>query len=131
MSGLEAGSSDRTHVSVFNSIDNCLIATLQADVDEQYIVRLGADILEALRPGDHQTLIMDATPLELIDATDFDRLRKVIDQARLMGVGTIIVGLKPGVAASLVELDANVEGLVTTLNLEEALRVAGPAEHRL
>ena len=87
--------------------------------------------MEALRPGDHQTLIMDATPLELIDATDFDRLRKVIDQARLMGVGTIIVGLKPGVAASLVELDANVEGLVTTLNLEEALRVAGPAEHRL
>ena len=131
MARIGTSSGDQTHVSAFNSIDNCLIATLQPDVDEQYIVRLGADILEALRRGRHRTLIMDSTPLELIDATDFDRLRKVIDQARLMGVGTIIVGLRPGVAASLVELGANVEGLVTTLNLEEALCMAAQSEHRI
>lgn len=131
MAGLGFGSSDRTRVSAFNSIKNCLIATLRPDVDEQYITRLGTDILEALRHGNHRTLIMDSTPLELIDTTDFNRLRKVIDQARLMGVGTIMVGLKPGVAASLVELDANVEGLVTTLNLEEALRLAGQTGRRI
>jgi anti-anti-sigma regulatory factor len=71
---------------------------------------------------------MDATPLELIDATDFDRLRRVIETARLMGVKTIVVGLKPGVAAGLVELDANIDGLVTTLNMEKALQIAGRLE---
>ncbi len=81
--------------------------------------------------GDHRTLILDATPLELIDATDFDRLRRVIDTARLMGVETIIVGLKPGVAAGLVESDANVEGLITTLNMEKALQLAKRAERRI
>ena len=128
MAGLGIERSDGAHVSAFNSIDDCLIATLQPDVDEQYLRSLEMDISNALQRGAHRTLIMDATPLELIDATDFDRLRRVIDMVRLMGVGTIIVGLKPGVAAGLVELDANIEGLVTTLNMEKALQIAGCAD---
>ena len=128
MAGLGIGSGDGAHVSAFNSIDDCLIATLQPDVDEQYLRRLEMDISNALQHRAHRTLIIDATPLELIDATDFDRLRGVIDMVRLMGVGTIIVGLKPGVVAGLVELDANIEGLVTTLNLDKALKIAGRAD---
>ncbi len=128
MAGLGIGSGGGAHVSAFNSIDDCLIATLQPDVDEQYLRRFEMDISNALQQVAHRTLIIDATPLELIDATDFDRLRRVIDMARLMGVGTIIVGLRPGVVASLVELDANIEGLVTTLNMEKALQIAGRAD---
>jgi len=112
---------------VFNSIDNCLIATLQPDVDEKYLRQLEMDISNVLAQGDHSGLIMDATPLELIDATDFDRLRKVIDVARLMGVGTVIAGLRAGVVASLVELDANIAGLVTTLSMEKALEITRDA----
>jgi rsbT antagonist protein RsbS len=128
MGELGATGGDGAQISAFNSIDDCLIATLQPDVDEQYLRRLEMDISNALRRGDHRTLIIDATPLELIDATDFDRLRRVIDMARLMGVKTIIVGLKPGVVAGLVELDANIDGLVTTLNMEKALHIAGSTE---
>ena len=131
MEGSGTGSGDWAQVSAFNSIDDSLIATLQPDVDERYLHRLGTDISVALRRGDHRTLVLDATPLELIDATDFDRLRRVIDMARLMGAETIIVGLKPGVAAGLVESDANIEGLVTTLNMEKALEVAGRAGRRI
>ncbi len=125
MAELGSRSGDGEHVSAFNSIDDCLIATLQPDVDEQYLRRLEMDISSTLQLGAHRTLIIDATPLELIDATDFDRLRRVIDMARLMGVGTIIAGFRPGVVAGLVELDANIEGLVTTLNMEKALQIAG------
>jgi anti-anti-sigma regulatory factor len=131
MEGSSTGNGDWVQVSTFNSIDNSLIATLQPNVDERYLRRLETDISNALQRGDHRTLILDATPLELIDATDFDRLRRVIDTARLMGVETIIVGLKPGVAACLVESDANIEGLITTLNMEKALQIAKRAERRI
>ncbi len=120
--------SDAAAVHSFNSIGDCLIATLQSDVDEAYLRQLETDILGALKRSDHRLLIMDATPLDLIDATDFDRLRRVIETARLIGVKTIIVGLKPGLAAGLVELDANIDGLVTTLNMEKALQIAGRSE---
>lgn len=120
--------SDAAAVQSFNSIGDCLIVTLQPDVDEAYLSQLETDILGALKRSDHRSLIIDATPLELIDATDFDRLRRVIESARLIGVKTIIVGLKPGVAAGLVELDANIDGLVTTLNMEKALQIAGRSE---
>jgi anti-anti-sigma regulatory factor len=119
---------DAAAVYSFNSIGDCLIATLQPDVDEAYFRQLETDILGVLKRSHHRLLIMDATPLELIDATDFDRLRRVIETARLMGVKTIVVGLKPGVAAGLVELDANIDGLVTTLNMEKALQIAGRSE---
>ncbi len=131
MEGTGTGNGDWAQGSAFNSIDDSLIATLQPDVDERYLRRLEADVSNALRRGDHRTLILDATPLELIDATDFDRLRRVIDTARLMGVETIIVGLKPGVAAGLVESDANIDGLVTTLNMEKALQLAKRVERRI
>ncbi len=125
MPGAEIQNGDGTRVLAFNSIDECLVATLQADVDERYLRRLETDISNALWQHYHSTLIIDATPLELIDATDFGWLRRVIDTVRLMGVETIIVGLKPGVVASLVELEANIDGLETTLNMDAALRVAG------
>lgn len=128
MEGMGTRNGDWAQVSAFNSIDDNLIATLQPDVDERYLRHLETDISNALRRGDHRMLILDARPLELIDATDFDRLRRVIDMARLMGVETIIVGLKPGVAAGLVESDANIEGLITTLNMEKALQIAKRAE---
>ena len=119
---------DEAVVQSFNSIGNCLIATLQPDVDEAYLRQLGGDISNALKGGDYRSLILDATPLELIDASDFERLRRVIKTVGLMGVGTVVVGLKPGVVASLVELNANVDGLVTTLNMEKALEIAGQSE---
>ena len=119
---------DEAVVQSFNSIGNCLIATLQPDVDEAYLRQLGGDISNALKGGDYRSLILDATPLELIDASDFERLRRVIKTVGLMGVGTVVVGLKPGVVASLVELNANVDGLVTTLNMEKALEIALQSE---
>ena len=125
------GIADWGHGSAFNSIDHSLIATLHSNVDERYLHGLGTDVSNALRSGDYRTLILDATPLELIDTTDFERLRRVIDTASLMGVETIIVGLKPGVAASLVESDANIDGLVTTLNMEKALQTAERSERRM
>ncbi len=130
MEGSGTGNGDWAQVSAFNSIDDSLIATLQPNVDERYLHRLETDVSVALRQGGYRTLILDATPLELIDATDFDRLRRVIDMARLMGVETIIVGLKPGVAAGLVESDANIEGLITTLNMEKALQITKRAERQ-
>lgn len=130
MEGSGTGGGDWAYVSAFNSIDDCLIATLQSNFDEQYLRRLETVVLNALRRGSHRTLILDATVLELIDVTDFDRMRRVIDMARLMGVETIIVGLKPGVVAGLVELEANIEGLVTTLDMEKALQVARRSDRR-
>ena len=125
MARLAMEKQDLAPAAAFNSMNDSLVATLKQDVDEHFLGRLEIDISNALQTGDYRALIIDATPLELIDATDFGRLRRVIDMARLMGVGTIIVGLNPGIVAGLVELEANIEGLVTTLNLEKALQIAG------
>jgi rsbT antagonist protein RsbS len=117
------------HVIAFNLIDDCLITSLQIEVDERYIIMLGKNILNELHKGVRKALLLDATQMELIDITDFNKLRDIIDQVKLMGVRTIVVGLNSGVAVSLVELNAKVDGLVTTLDLETALKIANNNEH--
>ncbi len=115
--------SDGTETA-FNIIDGRLIVTLHPKDDDFYFDSLCDDVSFALGKSGCGVLIMDATHLELIDDWDFQRLRRVIDVAALMGTKTIIAGVRPGVAASIVELGCDIGGFSTALNLKSALRFA-------
>ena len=56
-----------------------------------------------------------------MDAQDFGSLRRIIDMVSLMGTETILCGIQPGVAASLVYLDVPLDDLKTSRNLDAAL----------
>ena len=117
---IHASGSDNA-ATTFNVIRDCLIVTLQADITDEYLLTLARDTAEALRCGTFEAMIMDAHSLELFDVADFERIRRIIDVAKLMGTKTILAGLRPGVAASLVELGIDTSDLNTSLNLECAL----------
>lgn len=123
MPELNSGIGNDSESIVFSAIDDSLVVTLKPDINSSYLDQLADKTAEVLRDGHYRFLIMDAAPVELIDSVDFDGLRRVIEVARLMGTRTIIAGLSPGVAGSLIELDANVEGLKTTINLKSALHL--------
>jgi hypothetical protein len=56
-----------------------------------------------------------------MDAADFTELRRAVAMVSLMGADAILCGLRPGVAASLVDLGVPIDGLRTMLNLDTAL----------
>ena len=75
-----------------------------------------------------RALLIDLSSIDVMDVFDFEALRGVAKMASLMGTRTILVGLRPGVAANLTELDAETSGLMTVRTVEHALAVLNAIE---
>src|ERR671936_1376336 len=85
--------------------------------------------LEALRDGlvtqvgryRARGVIVDITALDVMDSFAVRTLRDVAHMTRLRGAETVIVGIQPEVAFSMVQLGLTLEGVATVLDLEEGL----------
>jgi rsbT antagonist protein RsbS len=113
-------SSDIARITI-QPYHGALIASIQVDLEERVLRQFQNDLLECVRNNDADVAILDLSAVEIMDREDFAGLRRVIDMAALMGTQTVLCGMQPGVAASLVELDVPLDGLKTRLSLEIAL----------
>jgi anti-sigma regulatory factor (Ser/Thr protein kinase)/anti-anti-sigma regulatory factor len=111
----------------------CVVASIQVDLDEAVLRQFRDDLLGLLHQSGLVAVILDVSGVDLMDGEDFRALRKIVAMSELMGSRCIIAGLRPGVVASLVELDVELEDLETTLNLDAAFAAleASPAQDSL
>ena len=99
----------------------CLVATVPMDPHEATLRRFGRDVLAKLQKSRCRSLIIDLAGVEILDLYDFDVIRDIAKMASYLGARPVVVGLRPGIAAALAELDADISGL----------RMAGTVEHAL
>ncbi len=102
---------------------DCVVASIQIDLDRDVLQQFREDLLQLLHTSGSNSVILDLSGLELMDLEDFEALRGTISMAAVMGAETVIAGLQPGIVSALVELDADVEGLVAAGNLDAAFRL--------
>lgn len=105
-----------------------LIASIQVDLDRRVLQQFQSDLLERIEASRARFVIVDMTAVAVMDAGDFTELRRAVDMVTLMGAPTILCGLRPGVAAALVDLGVPIDGLRTTLNLDAALAQLAPPD---
>ncbi len=65
--------------------------------------------------------MIDVSGVEIMDATDWEALRRTMSMARIMGARPVITGLRPGVVSALVELGVDAEDVETAHTLDEGL----------
>jgi rsbT antagonist protein RsbS len=106
---------------------SCLVASIQVDLNSDTLRRFQQDLLERIASTHAKGVILDVSGVEIMDADDFDALRRACAMARLMGARAIMVGLRPGIVAALVDLDVAVDGMEATLDLESAFDSMSPA----
>ena len=79
-------------------------------------------------------MIIDVTALDVMDSFATGTLRDIAQMVRLRGAETVIVGIQPDVAFAMVHMGLTLEGVTTTLDLEEGLdhlnRTFKTASHR-
>lgn len=97
-----------------------LLVSLQVDLTSVFLHRLQTDLLERIRDTGARGVVLDVSGLEIVDCHQFEQLRRTVAMVSLLGARTVLVGLGPGVAASLVDLDVQADGLKTVLALDEA-----------
>jgi rsbT antagonist protein RsbS len=98
-----------------------LIASIHTALDDSQMVRFQEDLIAQI--GEHRSrgVVIDVAALDVIDSFGSKTLRNTAEMARLRGALTVIVGIQPDVAATMVELGMSTGQVETALGLEEGL----------
>ncbi len=108
------------HVPILKQRD-WLIASVQSALSDEDLVQLRDDLSDRVGQNRSRGVIIDVTVLDVVDSFATRTLRAIAHMLRLRGAETVIVGIQPEVAFTMVQLGLTLEGIKTTLDLEEGL----------
>src|SRR6266480_4848022 len=104
-------------------LGSTLLATIQIELHDTVVDSFQNDVLEEIEKTGARGLIIDISALETVDSYVARMLANTAKMAKLMGTNTVIVGMRPAVAATLVRMGYYMEGIHTALSLEEGLQL--------
>ena len=117
-----AGRSDVERVPL-QAVRGCVIASVQIELGDEVLRVFQHDLLAELRKTRARAVILDLSGVEILDRSDFRSINRTLRMARLMSAEPLIVGLRAGIAASLAELGAELEGVRACQTLQQALEL--------
>jgi rsbT antagonist protein RsbS len=109
-------------IPIINLYSN-LIVPIQGVLGDNVLTQLQDDVTRRIEEDGARGLVIDVSGVNLLDSFMTRSIRDLALTARLMGVETVVSGLGPAVAITLVEMGLEIPGIETTLNLERAIEV--------
>jgi len=98
-----------------------LIASVQSALTDADLLELRNALVEMVGRYRSRGVIVDVTAMDVMDSFASRTLRDIAHMIRLRGAETVIVGIQPEVAFTMVQLGLTLEGVATALDLEEGL----------
>ncbi|MFC8123940.1 STAS domain-containing protein [Streptomyces sp. NPDC057302] len=102
-------------------IGEVLVVSIQFDLEDQTVLQLQEDLAEQIVNRAARGVIIDITALEIVDSFVGRMLATIADISRMLDAKTVVVGMRPAVAITLVELGLSLGGVSTALDLEKGL----------
>src|SRR5580693_8455701 len=104
-------------------IGEFLLATIQVDMHDQLALRLQDDLTQAIARRSTRGVLIDISALEIVDSFIGRMIADISGMARILDAKTVLVGMQPAVAITLVELGLSLPGVVTALNVERGMQL--------
>jgi rsbT antagonist protein RsbS len=104
-------------------VGRVLIVPIQVDMDDQTVLHLQERILTELGRTDARGILIDISLLEMVDSFIGRMLSDIAAMARIMDARTVVVGMQPAVAITLVELGLELQDVETVLNIDEGFKL--------
>jgi rsbT antagonist protein RsbS len=101
----------------------CLLVTIQVDLQDQTALALQDDLSARIDAIGATGVVIDISALEIVDSFIGRMLAGISGIASVLGAATVVVGMQPAVAITLVELGLSLEGVKTALNVERGLQM--------
>jgi rsbT antagonist protein RsbS len=115
-------------------VGDTLIATVVDDLQDRDALQLQEDLGRELERSGARGVLLDLTVVELVDSFLGRLLNDVAAATRLLGAVTVVAGIQPAVAVTLVELGLELKGVRTALTVDRGMallrRMAGAAAVR-
>ena len=98
-----------------------LLVTIQVDMHDRLAMTLQEDLTERIVKSRARGVLIDISALEIVDSFIGRMLANIAGMARLLDAETVLVGMQPAVAITLVELGLSLNGIRTALNVERGM----------
>lgn len=98
-----------------------LLVTIQVELHDQLALTLQDDLTLKLSKTSARGVLIDISALEIVDSFIGRSLAHIASVARIMDATTVLVGMRPAVAITLVELGMSLKGIRTALNVDKGM----------
>ena len=98
-----------------------LLVTVQVDMHDQLAMQLQEDLTERIVAARARGVLIDISSLEVVDSFIGRMISNIAAMARVLDAETVVVGIQPAVAITLVELGLSLEGVRTALNIDRGM----------
>ncbi|WP_263359872.1 STAS domain-containing protein [Acidicapsa ligni] len=100
---------------------NFLLVTIQVDMHDKLALTLQDDLTNRIAEVGAKGVLIDISSLEIVDSFIGRTLANIASMARVLDALTVVVGMQPAVAITLVELGMSLPGIHTALNVESGI----------
>ena len=98
-----------------------LLVTIQVDMHDRLALQLQDDLTERIVKDRAHGVLIDISSLEVVDSFIGRMISNIAGMSRVLDAQTVVVGMRPAVAITLVELGLNLAGVRTALNVEKGM----------
>jgi rsbT antagonist protein RsbS len=102
---------------------NALLVTIQVDLHDRLAAVLEEDLTNKIVSARARGVLIDISALEIVDSFMGRMLDNIASVARVLDAETVVVGMRPAVAITLVELGLSLSGVKTALNVERGMKL--------
>ena len=106
-----------------------LLVTIQVDMHDQLALTLQDDLSERISKTSARGVLIDISALDMVDSFIGRMIGMISGLSRIMDAETVLVGMQPAVAITLVELGMTLPGVSTALNVERGMTLLRERAH--
>ena len=98
-----------------------LLVTIQVEMDDRVAMQLQDDLTRMIEKTHAHGVLIDISALEIVDSFIGRMISNISAMSQILDAGTVLVGMQPAVAITLVELGLRLEGVMTALDVERGM----------
>jgi rsbT antagonist protein RsbS len=99
-----------------------LLVTIQVDMHDQLAMTLQDDLTSQIEKTGAKGVLIDISALEMVDSFIGRMIANISGMSRILDASTVVVGMQPAVAITLVELGLSLAGVQTALNVDRGMQ---------
>ena len=104
-------------------LGRALLVTIQVDMHDRLALALEEDLTQKIVATGARGVLIDISALELVDSFIGRMLNNIAAVSRILDADTVVVGMQPAVAITLVELGLTLSGVKTALDVERGMKM--------
>lgn len=108
------------HIPILK-MGNLLLVTIQVDMHDRLAMNLQENLTNRIVKDRAKGVLIDVSALDLVDSFIGRMINNIAAMAKILDAHTVLVGMQPAVAMTLVELGLTLQGVKTALNVERGM----------